>query len=342
MTPREVIRRNLEATGPERIGMAFSGERWNDMRSAGIGPSETWTPRRWTEGNVEYYDDEWGNVWHRLVGMSQQGEIYQPALADWALLETYQLPDLANPQRYQRAAAIFGTEADRYRLGSLPGFPFAICRYLRKMETYFCDLLSERERIDVLHDRVAGLLEQVIQQWAESGADGIFFCEDWGIQNRLLVSPAMWREIYKPLFARLCGAAHRRGLHVLMHSCGYNWDILDDLAEAGINAFQFDQPALYGLERLAGKLRALKVCLYAPVDIQQVLPTGDRQRIEAEAQRMIDLFGGGLIAKNYGDLHGIGVAPEWDSWAYQVFATAAATPAAGPRAPRLSPVPAGG
>ena len=48
----------------------------------------------------------------------------------------------------------------------------------------------------------------------------------------------------------------------------------------------------------------------------------DRALIEAYAHRMIDLFGsngGGLIAKNYGDLHGIGVDPEWDQWAYDVF-----------------------
>ncbi|MFN2156746.1 MAG: hypothetical protein ACK2UX_16050, partial [Anaerolineae bacterium] len=49
---------------------------------------------------------------------------------------------------------------------------------------------------------------------------------------------------------------------------------------------------------------------------------GDRAQIEAYARVMIDRFAddsGGLIAKNYGDLHGIGVEPEWDMWAYQVF-----------------------
>lgn len=323
MTPREVIRRNLEGTGPARIGMNFGGGRWNDLVGARLGPLEGWTQKRWVEGNVEYYDDEWGNIWHRLVHMGKGGEIFRPALTDWAMLDDYQLPDLANPKRFENAAVVFAAEKERYRVGGLPGFTFNICRYLRKMEVYFGDLVLERERIDQLHDRVTSLLEQVIHRWADAGADGITFCEDWGVQNRLLIHPRMWRDIFKPLFARLCGAAHSRGLHVLMHSCGYNWDILDDLAEVGINAFQFDQPALYGLERLAGKLRELKVCLYSPVDIQQVMPTGDRARIEGEARRMIQLFGGQLIAKNYGDLHGIGVDPEWDRWAYEVFEASA-------------------
>lgn len=322
MTPREIIRRNLTFNDPERIGFAFDGGRRNDFCGAGIGPSRLYEPKRWVEGNVEYSDDEWGNIWHRLVHMGAGGEIYEPALRDWAMLADYRLPDYDAPYRYEEAAKLFAAETERYRLASLPGFPFAICRYLRRMEVYFQDLIENRDQIDELHDRVTGLLERTIQRLAEAGADGIFFCEDWGVQDRLLISPRMWREIFKPLFARLCAAAHSRGLHVLMHSCGYDWDILDDLAEVGVNCFQFDQPALYGLDRLAEKLRSLKVCLFAPVDIQQVMPTGDCQLIEAHARKMVQLFGGGssgFIAKNYGDLKGIGVRPEWDQLAYQVF-----------------------
>ena len=55
------------------------------------------------------------------------------------------------------------------------------------------------------------------------------------------------------VFRRLCRIAHKAGIQVLMHSCGYNWAILDDLAEVGINAFQFDQTEIYGIEQLAAK-----------------------------------------------------------------------------------------
>lgn len=326
MTSREIIRRNLDFAGPERIGFAFGGGRLNDFCGAGLGPSPTWTERRWVEGNVEYYNDEWGNVWHRIVGRSAGGEIFEPALKDWSLLDDYQLPDLANPVRYEQARQVFAQERERFRLGSLPGFPFAICRYLRKMEVYFQDLWLHRREIDELHRRVTALLEQVIVRYAEAGADGIFFCEDWGIQDRLLIHPRQWREIFKPLFARLCGTARDCGLYVLMHSCGYNWDILDDLAEVGIKALQFDQTRIYGHERLAAKLRSNRVALYSPVDIQQVLPRGNREEIRAEAFNMVRLFGGqegGFIATTYGDLHGIGVEEEWEEWAYQAFREAA-------------------
>ena len=89
-----------------------------------------------------------------------------------------------------------------------------------------------------------------------------------------------------------------------------------DLIEAGIDCFQLDQPAAYDMPELAALLKRHKVALWSPVDIQKVMPTGDRDYIESEARRMVDLFRGGLIVKDYPDLHGIGVEPEWDMWAY--------------------------
>jgi len=322
MNPREVIKRNLEFSGPERFGMEFDGGRMNDLCSVGISPSDAWQPKKWNEGNFEYYDDEWGNIWYRVKGKSSGGEIYRPVLDNWEKLKEFKMPGLSDSRRFIEAKERFKNDSEHFHLGSLPGFPFAVCRYLRKMENYLQDLILERDHIEELHDRVTVLLEEIIKRWAETGADGVFFCEDWGTQERLLISPAMWREIYKPLFRRLCSTAHNSGLAVIMHSCGYNWTILDDLAETGVNCFQFDQPRLYGLERLARKLQDLKVCLFAPVDIQRILPSGNRGLIVKEAQAMVNLFfgkNGGFIAKNYGDLQGIGVLEEWDKWAYETF-----------------------
>lgn len=322
MTSREIIKRNLSGRDAIRFGMGFSGDRQNDFAGADLAPSAVWEKKTWTEGAAEFYTDEWGNTWHRLVGMSAGGEIFKPALQNWGQLKDWRLPDMDNPARYLQVKDAFAKAPDKYHLGSLPGFPFAISRYLRKMEIYFQDLILEREHIDELHDKVTGLLERMIRQYAASGADGVFFCEDWGIQDRLLIHPDMWREIFKPLFRRLCDTAHKNGLQVLMHSCGYNRAILDDLAEVGINAFQFDQPEVYGLERLASKLKTIGICLWSPVDIQKIMPTGKEDLIKKSAERMVELFfrqNGRFIAKNYPDLKGIGVKEEWDQWAYETF-----------------------
>lgn len=319
MTPKEIIYANLEHNNPERPGLTFSGGRVNDMISAGLTESETYTPKRWTRGNIEYFDDEWGNIWFRVVNLGAGGEIYEPAIKDWSQLDSFKLPDYDNPKRYEHMREYFSKPTDKFKMFSMPGWIFASSRYLRKMETYFIDLIEYREEIDRLHSMITELFVRVIHKAGECGAEGIFYCEDMGTQDRLLMSPAMWRDIFRPHYLRLTSAAHEHGMKVFMHSCGYNWELIDDLVDAGIDCFQFDQPAAYDMPALAEKFRKLKIALWSPVDIQKILPTGDRKLIESEATRMVNLFRGFLITKDYGDLHGIGVDPEWDMWAYNAI-----------------------
>jgi uroporphyrinogen decarboxylase len=318
MTRREIIKANMEYRCEGRIGFNFSdGGRLDDITGAGI--QHGFQPRRWETERFEHWIDLWGNEWHRIKGLSQGGEVYRPVIAEWSELDRLVLPDLLNPAFYEDARRLGQTDQTAFRVGWMPGWPFAICRYMRKMETYFVDLLTEREQIDVLHDRVTTLLEGVITRYGEAGLDAVMYCEDLGIQDRLLMSPALWRDVFRPLYERLTSRAHACGLKVIQHSCGYNWELIDDLCGSGVDCLQFDQPAVYDMPALAVKLRKHGVGLFAPCDIQQVLPTGNRALIERETKRLVDTFRGGLIAKNYPDLHGIGVEPEWDQWAYDVF-----------------------
>ena len=319
MTPREIIKANIEFRCEDRIGFNFTqGPGWLDD----ISEVECWRIgeiRKWFEGDIQYYTDVWGNVWHRVRHMSGGGEIHKPLLEDWGGLDTLTLPDLANPAHYARARELGASHTDLFRVGGLPGFPFAIARYMRKMENYFMDLIAERERIDILHDRITALLEGIIDRYGEAGLDAVMFCEDLGTQDRLLMSPAMWRDIFGPLYERLTARAHGYGMKVIQHSCGCNWELIDDLCSSGIDCLQFDQPCAYDLPALARKLGRHRVGLFSPCDIQKVLPTGNREFIERETARLVETFRGGFIAKNYGDLHGIGVKPEWDRWVYDRF-----------------------
>jgi uroporphyrinogen decarboxylase len=221
---------------------------------------------------------------------------------------------------------VFARPTDKFKLAYIGGWIFDNARYLRKMEVYFLDMAMYPDELKRLHSKVADVYEAKIRGAGSAGADGIMIGEDMGTQNGLLFSPDMFRAFFKDEYKRLLDIAHGFGMKVLMHSCGMNWEIIDDLIDCGIDCFQFDQPALYDMPALAAKFRERKVALWSPTDIQKVLPTGDRELIESETRRMLDTFEGGLITKNYPDLHGIGVDPEWDMWAYNVVAESAGVP----------------
>ncbi len=328
MEAREIILANIDRTDPPRCGMTFDRDRINDMLGCGLRPNG-YQQQRWVDGKVEYYDDEWGNIWVRMREGSIKGEIHRPAVESWDQLATLEPPDYSHPDCAAEMMARFSQPTDKFKIAHIGGWIFDNARYLRKMETYFCDMALYPEELQRMHRLVATVYEQKIHLAGSAGADGIMIGEDMGTQTGLLFSPQMFHFYFKELYRRLMGIAHDYGMKVLMHSCGQNWAILPDLLDAGVDVFQLDQPALYDMPQLAALLKARNAALWSPVDIQQILPTGDRLRIEAGAQEMCDIFEGGLICKNYGDLHGIGVKPEWDMWAYTAICARFGLPADG-------------
>ena len=321
MTGREVFVKALNLDNPPRIAMALPDPYPNDLCRGWIGGTEDSRATGWTEvaPDREERMDEWGNLWWRLEGRSK-GEVHRGAIENWDDLPDYTPPDYDLPERYEDMRERFRENPDKFRIGGLPGFPFNIARKMRRLDNFLVDVVAEPERVRELLALVEEQLHHAIRRYAEVGADGIMFPEDWGTQDRLLVSPRTFKDLFKPGFERLCATAHENGLFVLMHSCGYIYEAMDDMIEAGIDCFQFDQPTIYGIERLAEEFGD-RVSFWCPVDIQHTLQTRDREAIEADARKMVELLGrgGGFIAGYYGGNDAIGLDPRWQDIACREF-----------------------
>jgi uroporphyrinogen decarboxylase len=321
MKSREIVIRAIEHTGPERVPGSMPKPYWNDFFGGHVdyprGPENRW--HRVDDTRWEHID-EWGNTWARIEDFSK-GEVSQGALTSMDDVETVPLPDLGNPAYYASVKKAYEERAgDHFRLGSVPGFAFNIARKMRRLDQYLMDLVLDTERVMILHDRINDVLEAMIRQYARAGADGIMTGEDWGTQLAMMISPDMWREIFKPGFVRLCNAAHEEGLKVLFHSCGKITAIVPDMIDAGIDVLQFDQPRVHGIDTL--NQWADKVTYWCPVDIQTTLQTGDADLIDADAKEMIEKLGGhngGFIAGYYGGNEAIGVDPDIQEIACQAF-----------------------
>ena len=134
MTPRDIVLANLNHTGSPRPGMTFDGDRVNDMLGVGIGASQNYTRKRWTEGAKEYYDDEWGNLWVRFVGGCANGEVVTAALPSWDGLDALKMPDYEDSSRYESMKETFAQPTDKFKLAHIGGGIFDNARYLRTME----------------------------------------------------------------------------------------------------------------------------------------------------------------------------------------------------------------
>lgn len=294
----------------------------NDICQAGITNDPDWKPlRTWeTVDGIRIWEDEWRSVW-KCLPTTTNGEVIEGVIKDWSELKDYQMPRMDLPVRYDVARRFFAENPDKYHLGSLPGFPFAIMRYMRGVETFLADVLLYPDEVNTLQSRIVDLLKRCIDQWAATDVDGVMFAEDWGTQERLLVSPKLWHEMFEWGYREIVGYAKKLDIAVWMHSCGYIKGIIPSLVDIGIKVLQLHQPKLSGLDFLAETCHG-KTAIWSPVDIQHDLPTGDEVYIRACARELIDKLGsngGGFIGGHYRDVKSLAVEPEWQIWADEEF-----------------------
>ena len=239
---------------------------------------------------------EWGFQWDRKD--ETMGQPIEELIKDWEDFARLTPPDPCDQERFAKVKetmALYGD--DRYYLASLVLTGFTVMTFLRGFSNVMEDFYLERDNIEKLADMVFGFEEKIILQLKEYGFHGVSFFDDWGTQSNLLISPAMWREFFKPRYNRLFDIAHENGLDVYFHCCGAIREILPDFIEIGVDMMNVSQPNLFDIEELGRELGG-KVCFVCPVSYQTTSITGTKEDIYRDVKKLVDHLGafrGGLI-----------------------------------------------
>jgi uroporphyrinogen-III decarboxylase len=133
----------------------------------------------------------------------------------------------------------------------------------------------------------------------EAKPDAIFFSDDWGTQDRLMVRPEFWRAFFKPRYKKMFSLVHDHDAYVYFHSDGYIMDIIPDLAEISVDILN-PQFSCFKLEELADVVHN-RLCISSDIDRQYLLPKGTPREIDSYIKKVVDLFShegkGGLICR---------------------------------------------
>jgi hypothetical protein len=321
VTPREIVIRTIRFEGAERIPYDLPEPYGSDFAHVGMAPSPDMRPR---EGV-----DEWGSVWEN-IGVSNLGEVKDVPLKSWDQWDDLAIPDIRDERRWSALDGARQGAGDKYLIGGGISL-YERTHFIRGLENVWMDIHLAPEKLGRLIDVLVDMNLYAIERYAAAGVDGYMFCDDWGLQNRLMISPASWREIWKPRYARVYGAAHDAGLQTLLHSCGDITSILDDLIEIGLDVIQMDQQENMGLDRL-GREFGGRITFWCPVDIQQTMVRGTLDEIRAYARRMAETLGrseGGFMARWYSDPAGAGHRPEAIEAMCEAFVQLSAVPDVG-------------
>ena len=314
MTSRERVRRTLTFSGPDRVPFDLwalpyiSLFRKKELESLQAKyPSDIGRPELSPAGGGEdeiakyarpgTYLDEWGNVW-QIAEPGMVGEVKNPALADWSALGRFQPPWDLIKKRDPGHANRCCDRTDAFMLSSVCARPFERLQFLRGTESVFMDLAYDtpevRKTLAMIHEYY--LLD--VAWWAKSNVDAVFLMDDWGTNQALLISPEMWRAIFKPLYREYCEIIHKAGKFVFFHSDGNIEAIYPDLIEIGVDALN-SQLFCMDIERLAAQYRG-KITFWGEIDRQHVLPFGSAEDVGRAVQRVRKALWdgrGGVIAQ---------------------------------------------
>jgi len=123
---------------------------------------------------------------------------------------------------------------------------------------------------------------------------------DFGAQRGPLVSPRMYRELFKPFHKQINDWVHQNtAWKTFYHSCGSITAFLDDFVEAGVDIINPVQCSASGMDAQSLKAKYGEKLVFwgGGVNTQQTLPFGTPDQVHQEVAERMRIFGqnGGFV-----------------------------------------------
>jgi uroporphyrinogen decarboxylase len=221
-------------------------------------------------------------------------------------LETMKLPDPDDEALWvglrDRARDLY--ENSSYAIVAdfgVPGF-YETSQKLRGYENFACDLMIDRDFVSALFDRLLELQKRFFSNYLDrvgGYAQVIGYADDLGMQDRLQMSPEVYREVIKPYHKKIFSFIHGKAdIKILLHSCGAIFPIIEDLIDAGVDILNPVQTRALGMDPAALKESfGDRIVFWGGLDVQHTLPYGTVEEIGEEAERLMRIMGrdGGYV-----------------------------------------------
>jgi len=268
---------------------------WLRERHGSRGPHDPFIDD-WGGGQVELDDGTWFPGIHPFVEATTLEAI-----------EHYPWPDMDDPSRvahvHEAAARIradgeFAVMATPWLL-----FPLERAFAMQGLDGFLTNLALEPEFAEALLRRIAELCTRLMGHFLDAlgpDVDIIKIGDDLGTEQSLLMSPAMYRRILKPIHAEYVAFIRSRTkARVFFHTCGDVSALLDDFVEIGIDILNPVQTSTGGLADLGVIKRRYgdRLSFCGAIDTKRVLPDGTPEQVRAEVRRVIGELapGGGYL-----------------------------------------------
>lgn len=266
--------------------------------------------------------DEFGVTWSMPDDHPYYMDISHHPLADATIddIRSYSFPKGDDPGRFvgvrQRANEI--RSGTPYAvISGICGVVYEICWYMRGLEQWFMDLLSQPEFCEAV-------LDQTLKFWMDFARgfldevgdllDVIMIGDDLAAQTGPLFRPEIYRKIVQPRQRCLVQYIRSRTkAKIWYHTCGACATYIPDLIHNGIDILNPVQISADGMDPATLKAKYGKQLTFwgGAIDTQHVLPTASPAEIREHVRRNVEIWkpGGGYVFNNVHNVQA-GIPPE--------------------------------
>ena len=214
-------------------------------------------------------------------------------------LEIYPWPDVKAPYRHQHLEeAVAVLHRQGYFVAGRGGSIFEIAWQLIGYEKFFMDIVDRPEFITYILDRLTEDCAFRSRRLAEADVDMVHLGDDVGMEDRMMMSPDMWRNWLKPRLAKVIRAAKeaKPDVHISYHSDGYIEPIIPDLIEIGVDVLNPVQPECMDPAELKRRYGD-QLSFWGTIGTQTTMPFGTPEEVKETVKHRIETVGqgGGLI-----------------------------------------------
>jgi len=300
---REAFRIFNEKAGSDNPDEYFGVEKdieWAGFKNTRLDLQERFLRLHNLPDDSKFTLNEWGTA--MVVGSNPAYDHFIAPLTNIKSIkeiEEYPLPDFTADYRYCNLEKdIEGIkEKEVASIAFMAETIFEVAWQIRGFNELLADFLTNEEWTTCLLDRITELRVFQTKKLAEADIDIIFLGDDIGMEDRMMISPAIWRRWLKLRLAKIVETAREIKPDVIFcyHSDGYIEPIIPDFIEIGINVLNPIQPECMDPAKLKKKY-GKELAFWGTIGIQHTLPFGTPEEVEAEVKERIETIGkaGGL------------------------------------------------